>query len=214
MVELDFVTRLLFVGIWNFADDDGFIEYTPKRIKMQVFPADALDVSGALRSLLESGQLTEYISDQGPLLKVTNWERHQRVSHKADTKFTGIQRVSSGVVRRIPEPSALKGIEGNREKTSSPPVTDSDFADAWDHWPKKVERKKAFEKFKVIARRRGLDVIVADIIRFGDAYGLTTAKQFVPALGVWLGGERWTDELPAASNVKPGDDGDSWAAFR
>lgn len=117
IVELDFVTRLLFIGLWNFVDDEGYIEYKPKRIKMQVFPADEIDVSGNLRSLLESSRIEEYDSDQGHLLKVTNWERHQKVSHAAPTRFSGIRAVSPEPSRRLlipPEPSALNGIEGNR----------------------------------------------------------------------------------------------------
>jgi hypothetical protein len=119
IVELDFVARLLFIGLWNFVDDEGYIEFKPKRIKMQVFPADALDITGLLQSLLESSRVEEMDSDQGRLLKITNWERHQKISHSAKTRFTGIRAVSSlnapeasGAVPKSPEPSALKGIEG------------------------------------------------------------------------------------------------------
>ena len=45
MVELSFPARLLFIGLWNFADDEGRLVYSPKRLKMQIFPADDLDVS-------------------------------------------------------------------------------------------------------------------------------------------------------------------------
>ena len=74
--------------------------------------------------------------------------------------------------------------------------TVQEFDTAWAHWPKKVERKKAFERFKIAAPKH--PELVADIIRFGDAYAATTEKQFVPALGVWLSGERWTDEIGRA----------------
>ena len=72
------------------------------------------------------------------------------------------------------------------------------FNSAWDHWPKKVERKQAFERFRVAARRIGHEALAQHIVEFGDAYATTTERQFVPALGVWLNGERWTDELPQA----------------
>ena len=85
-------------------------------------------------------------------------------------------------------------------RTSSPApsvrVSEADFERAWAHWPKKVERKKSIEKFKQAAKQRGLESLIADIIRFGDAYAASVEKQFVPALNVWLNGERWTDELP------------------
>lgn len=90
-------------------------------------------------------------------------------------------------------------------KNSSAPavlVTERDFEKAWEHWPKKTERKKSLEKFRKVAAARGLDVITADIERFGKAYARHVEKQFTPALVVWLNGERWTDELPG-SNAKP-----------
>jgi hypothetical protein len=70
------------------------------------------------------------------------------------------------------------------------------FEKAWSHWPKRTERKRAFDKFRLAARLRAPDILTADIIRFGDAYLATTDTQFVPALGVWLNGERWDDALP------------------
>lgn len=70
------------------------------------------------------------------------------------------------------------------------------FDQAYSRWPKKAERKKSLEKFKQACRKRDPDELVADIIRFGDAYAATTDVQYVPALVVWLNGERWTDALP------------------
>lgn len=71
------------------------------------------------------------------------------------------------------------------------------FEAAYSAWPKKVERKKSFEKFKQVCRKRDVNELVADIHRFADAYVRAgTEKRFVPALVVWLNGERWTDELP------------------
>lgn len=84
------------------------------------------------------------------------------------------------------------------KRTSAPAVlvSESDFEKAWAYWPKKTERKKSFEKFKIAARRRGVAELTADIRRFGEAYASTTPTQYVPALNVWLNGERWTDDLP------------------
>lgn len=87
-------------------------------------------------------------------------------------------------------------IDQDLKNTPAPSVLVSAFETAWSHWPKKVERKKALEQWKVAARRIPVDELSAHVIRFGDAYAATTEKQFVPALNVWLNRERWTDELP------------------
>lgn len=90
MVELSFAERLLFIGLWNFADDDGYIENKPKRIKMQIFPADNILIEDSLSALVNAGRVEIVQSDQGELLRITNWERHQSISRKTKTRFTGI----------------------------------------------------------------------------------------------------------------------------
>ena len=104
-------------------------------------------------------------------------------------------------------PQAITETETETEtlKASAPAVlvSESDFERAWDPWPKTVERKKSLDKFKAAAKKRGVEALIADITRFGDAYARTTEKQYVPALNVWLNGERWTDELPGVHGGAP-----------
>lgn len=81
-------------------------------------------------------------------------------------------------------------------------VLEQAFEAAYSRWPKKTERKKSFEKFKDVAKRRDLESLVNDIRRFGSAYAASEEDpRFVPALVVWLNGERWTDDLPAPKRV-------------
>lgn len=70
------------------------------------------------------------------------------------------------------------------------------FDHAYSRWPKKDKRKESLAKFQRACKTRDPNELVADIIRFGDAYAATTEVQYVPALVVWLNGERWTDALP------------------
>lgn len=90
LVEEEPWIRLLFIGLWNFADDEGFLPYSPKRIKMQVFPADSLEVSRGLQRLISIGALTLYDSEKGQVLQVTNWGRHQKVSNPSKSKYADL----------------------------------------------------------------------------------------------------------------------------
>lgn len=78
----------------------------------------------------------------------------------------------------------------------SPIEIDEAFERSYGSWPKKTERKKSLDKFRAAAKKHGLEFVTAKVIEFGVAYERTTEKQFVPALNVWLNGERWTDDLP------------------
>jgi hypothetical protein len=119
IVDLDPIAKLLFLGLLNFVDDEGYIEDSVRRIKMQIFPGNDYDVAGALRSLLESSRIIQKDSDQGPVLWMVHFQDHQKVSHPTPTKFTGIRAASSvrppedsGKLSSAPEASALKGKEG------------------------------------------------------------------------------------------------------
>ena len=87
LVELEPWERLLFIGLWSFVDDEGYMPYSPKRITMQVFPGDSLEVSRGLQNLISMGALTLYDSVGGQILHVTNWEKHQKVSNPTKSKY-------------------------------------------------------------------------------------------------------------------------------
>lgn len=50
-VECSFPARLLAISLRNEADDNGIFEWRPTRLKMRIFPADALDVAELLDEL-------------------------------------------------------------------------------------------------------------------------------------------------------------------
>lgn len=142
--------------------------------------------------------------------QIHDFEKHhplkaEIVQKRADVSAKRSQAGSKGAAKRWQVDSKRMANDSSETETETETlkapapavlVSESDFERAWTHWPKKVERKKSLDKFKAIAKRRGVEELIADIARFGDAYTRTTEKQFVPALNVWLNGERWTDELP------------------
>ena len=82
LVELDFGTRLLFIGLWTLADREGYLEDRPKRIKMNLFPADDLDVEKCLSELHAKGLILRYQVDGGHYIHVKNFGKHQNPHHK------------------------------------------------------------------------------------------------------------------------------------
>lgn len=77
------------------------------------------------------------------------------------------------------------------------------FDKAYDDWPKKTERAKSLAKFKKLAKDHDPHWLAEQVSKFGKAYARSTERRFVPALVVWLNGERWTDELPDAGTSAP-----------
>jgi hypothetical protein len=52
--------RLLFQGLWCYADKRGVLADKPKQIKMDVFPADDVDIEAGLCELAERGFIVRY----------------------------------------------------------------------------------------------------------------------------------------------------------
>lgn len=77
LVELDFETRLLFIGLWTLADREGRLEDRPKQIKMELFPADNVDCDSMLNSLSLIGVIARYEVDGKRYIQVTNFLKHQ-----------------------------------------------------------------------------------------------------------------------------------------
>lgn len=87
VVELSFPARLLFIGLWNFADDDGRMVYSPKRIKMQVFPADSIDVSELVGEIQRNGMVQVYVVEGVEYLQINNFAKHQKIDKRSASKL-------------------------------------------------------------------------------------------------------------------------------
>ena len=77
LVELPFEARLLFIGLWTVADRAGRLLDRPKKIRMDIFPADSVDVEACLAGLAHLGFLHRYEADGKKIIQITNWEKHQ-----------------------------------------------------------------------------------------------------------------------------------------
>lgn len=81
LVEFDFATRLLFIGLWTVADREGRLQDRPKKIKIDVFPADNLDVDAMLSTLHNGGFIDRYEVNGAKFIQITNWNKHQNPHH-------------------------------------------------------------------------------------------------------------------------------------
>lgn len=91
MVQLPAEARLLFIGMWNFADDYGYIEDEPDRLALQILPADDADVDMLLDLLIASGRVERYRDANGSyFLYIPHFVDHQRVDHPAKPTFPDV----------------------------------------------------------------------------------------------------------------------------
>lgn len=87
LAELDFATRLLFIGLWTEADREGRLEDRPRRLKMALFPADNVDLDRMLDDLDHLGFIKRYTVGELKAIQVVNWAKHQN-PHVKEAKST------------------------------------------------------------------------------------------------------------------------------
>ena len=75
--------RLLFIGLWSFCDDCGRKQYSPRRLKNEIFPSDhnivAKHVEGWIKELAKVGVIRLYKVDDEPFIWLPKFLKHQRI---------------------------------------------------------------------------------------------------------------------------------------
>ncbi|MDH1276194.1 hypothetical protein N5B92_00850 [Acinetobacter johnsonii] len=77
LVELEPIYRLLFIGLWVLADREGRLENRPKKIKMELFPADNVDIESGLSALQKTGFISLYNCYETNVIQINNFAKHQ-----------------------------------------------------------------------------------------------------------------------------------------
>jgi uncharacterized phage protein (TIGR02220 family) len=82
LVEIAYEYRLLFIGLWTLADRDGRLEDRPKKIKMNLFPADDVDIDKGLSELGRYNFVLRYEVDNIKYIQILNFLKHQKPHHQ------------------------------------------------------------------------------------------------------------------------------------
>lgn len=100
--------RLMFIGLWTYADDAGRGLDEPRLIKAALFPLDdAVTVKVIVRlmdELEKAGRIVRYSVDDLRLFEITKWARHQRIDRPSPSKYRGaFDELSTNGHRRLDE---------------------------------------------------------------------------------------------------------------
>ena len=87
LTECSLSARLLFIGSWNFADDNGNLEHSAKQLKMKIFPADDIKVTPLLNELVAHGLLIEYSVSDKKYLHIRGFLKHQVINRPSKSNI-------------------------------------------------------------------------------------------------------------------------------
>jgi hypothetical protein len=169
LADLPMQVRLLFIGLWTLADKEGKLEDRPKRIKVELFPYDTLDVDNLLSRLQSAGFILRYEVGDMKVIKILNFNKHQRISGTEVESVSEFPDPAEGSILELqgstlasPRITGKEG-KGNKErKGKEAPVAQDDkpdkyffikkfftedFIPIWEKWKNYKEKEHRF-KFK------------------------------------------------------------------
>lgn len=211
IMNLSPITRLMFVGIWNFADDFGRIPHDAKSIKAKVFPCDEIafsEIEDRINEIAGQGLILLYAVDGKDYIEITGWQKHQKIEKpraqypapfcEQRTEPEQVADVSSTSRRLIDDASPLIERKGKEEKATvtrlpAPDGWPSNFREVfWEAYPHKVGKSDALAKLEKV-RRSG---IAFDSIVVGLAAYLKSKPPDRPWCNpaTWLHQGRWEDQ--------------------
>jgi hypothetical protein len=207
-------TRLVFIGLWSYVDDNGVGRDIERLITTALFPLDgdlpesSRRVTGALRHLSDHGQITRYTVSGKAFLHITSWLKHQRIEKASKGRYplptcenVEFPEPSPTTTGTLPDMSAPgegeKGRRGEVEKTSptAPPpghIYPADFALFWEQYPKKVGKDAALKAWKGAIKRAPVEEIITGVKRFVN--DTSRDPRFTKDPATWLNGGHWADE--------------------
>ena len=80
--------KLLYIGMWNFADDSGVLEDMPEKIRVQVFPYDPkTEVKILLKELKDIKKLKFYKVGGKKYILIKNFSKYQKGIHYPSKRY-------------------------------------------------------------------------------------------------------------------------------
>lgn len=170
------MARLLFIGMWNFADDYGRMEYSPISLKARIFPGDSIsadDVREMLAQLKAAKLLVIYSSDEKNFIEITGWH-NQKIDKRQSSKIPSPSSNTLDEADSTPTPADSRrlsptpadgmewnGMEGKGEESNS--VADATVAVATMDDPAIPEREYFFRGREVLGK--GAGGLIAELLK-------------------------------------------------
>ncbi len=211
VMECSLNARLMFVGMWNFADDNGRLPLSAKSIKAQIFPSDNLSsdtILGMIEELSANGLVLTYDVEGKEYLQITGWQ-HQRIDKPQAGKYPNpTNGFSKSIPRTLPPDRKGEDTIGEDIPTVAKATRrDDEFEEFWKAYPTRdgANPKTPAEKLFLAAVKAGTPA--TEIIQGARNCAVTESKNvgtpYIPQAVNWLRDKRWNDYGLATNFADP-----------
>jgi len=146
--KLSSLAKLVFIGMFSLADDEGKGRAKPVYLKSIIFPYDdgmrIIDIEKALSEIGHNMSVTFYAHDGNAYYMMDNWSKWQRVDKPQPSKIPNPCTVENGsgmILESVENGSGLREVKGREEKEEEI-ESGADAPPPPDHEDKKPEKLK------------------------------------------------------------------------
>lgn len=166
LAKCDPLARLLFAGLWCWADREGKLEDRPERLKAEILPYDKVDVSKLLDQLAARGFILRYEASGKRCIQITTFAKHAN-PYKDEPSFDlpdplpQVATPGNNLEDVSPLPSSFSSLPSSSIPSSSnaagaPPLCDQEEPDP----SKKRRQRKKDELFDAVVEVTASDPTV------------------------------------------------------
>lgn len=191
------LARLLFIGMWCYADREGRLEDRPARLKTEILPYDKCDIDKLAQCLHDARMVHRYIVDGQQYIQIINFSRHQNphiheqpsiipAPDKHDTSTVVAGPLTSSLIPSYLLP--IKTLFAN---------ANGDWDKFWETYPRKTAKQTALKAWKRIKATEIPAIMTAvETQKTSEQW----QRGIIPHPATWLKQRRWEDEASRADN--------------
>ena len=223
LLECDPLARILFAGLWCYADREGRLKDSVKQLKIALLPCDECDVENLLEQLAGCGRIARYEVAREKYIQIKNFLIHQKPHKKEQPsiipclpksgkpgKGTGKPRPRYGQDQTqavacpasslipsslIPDSLIPHPVTGANAPFAREPT--EDFSEFWEIYPKKRagSREKALSAYLKATNRSTIEEIYEGVRAYADSDEV--ARGYAKGAAAWLNDDRWRNDYTA-----------------
>ena len=205
--------RLLFISMFNVADDDGILKNSALTMKSVCYACDEnitiSMVEDYIKNLLGVGLIE--LNNERTLIRITNWKSHQRIDKPTPSRHKFKKAILENYgndTRVFPDEYTPRQRKTKERKTKEKKETVQDkslelFNEFYELYKRKQDKKRAYTAFKNLTRNNQL-LCIEGVKTYNKWIELNTIeKTMIKLPTTYINGESWTDILDTEIKDKP-----------
>jgi hypothetical protein len=214
IVALSIPARLLYIGLWNYADDEGFFLDDIAAIKRTLFPDQKFDIHGVFSECSCFLKHHKYKDDEHFAWQISHFLEWQTINRPTASKIKPFCTFSEdsvsahgGLTPKLREVKLreVKRREDKKKKIQKEkdPLALARFDGFWKEYPKKRGRGAAEKAFNQLNPTDELFQKLIEAVKKQKSWPEWVKEngQYIPHPATWLRQGRWDDEPPITQTV-------------